>query len=168
MNRLLYLAFSLFGLYTQAQAQGYTFCNQVVGATGFAAQLQGRQYAWTVGEAVITTLPRPFIGRILTQGFHQPEFCQTVSAVDPALQALGLDVYPNPAVSNIHFTWDDAHTPTLSLRVFSVHGRLVEAQNVFSGKEMPCGHWPAGTYLLHLIDPATQTAAVVRIVKMDQ
>ena len=169
MNRLLYLAFCCTSLCTYAHAQGYTLCNQVIGSTGFASLSQNQRYTWTVGETVITTLPRPFIGRILTQGFHQPEFCQTVSAVDMALADLKLQVFPNPAASFLSVNWDDAHSPTLLLQVFNAHGQLVEtAPDLYAGKELPCGHWPPGIYLMHLTDPATRAAAVVRIIRMNR
>lgn len=146
-----------------ASAQGYTYCNQVIGATGFDSAFQGRRYAWTVGETMITTLRKPFFNIGLTQGFHQPEFCRLVSTADPALQAAGLRLFPNPAVEQLFADWSEPHLPLLRMQVFSPQGHLLETHNVSPAEAVPCSHWAAGLYTVRLIDPATGAAAVFRV-----
>ncbi len=167
MNRLYGIVFlSLFA--SHLGAQGYTYCNEVVGATGAFALKSGNRFSWTVGEPAITTLHKPLLPFALTQGFHQPEFCQTVAVVDPALERLGLSVFPNPAVDAVHLFWDDSATHTLWMRVFHPEGSLLEEGSVASGHRLPCGHWPPGLLLLQLTDPASGATAVLPVVRTNR
>lgn len=149
-------------------AQGYTYCNEVVGATGAYVEHLGSRFSWTVGETAITTFQKPFVPVALTQGFHQPEFCAAVSVVDPSLERLGLSLYPNPAVDVINLSWEDATTHTLWMRVFHPEGMLMEESSVASGHRLRCGHWPSGVYFLHLTDPASGATAVLPVYRADR
>lgn len=149
-------------------AQGYSYCNEVVGSTGAYVEQLGSRFSWTVGEVAITTFKKPFLPFALTQGFHQPEFCPAVSMVDPALERLGLSLYPNPAVDVVNLFWEDAASSTLWMRVFHPEGKLLEESSVASGHRLYCSHWPPGVYLLHLTDPASGATAVLPFFRSDR
>ncbi|MEL7339148.1 MAG: PQQ-dependent sugar dehydrogenase, partial [Bacteroidota bacterium] len=78
-----------------------------------------------------------------------------------------LQLYPNPVVrgQDIVIQIEAEDDVPKQLEVYDVHGRkLFEQQNIFPGSEirLSSNHWPAGTYLVHLIqENSLKTAKLI-------
>jgi hypothetical protein len=147
---------SLFqGLY----AQGFSSCQVVIGASGGKSIENGRRYAYTVGEAITGTLISPTSGRVLTQGFHQPDVCLPVSTLQPDLWLnWEIQAYPNPTIDYLQLNFSAPDVSTLEYQVVDYLGRQVQSNAVLStaGDRIDCSKLLAGTYLLVLRHPKTQ------------
>jgi hypothetical protein len=109
-------------------------------------------------------------GRTLTQGFHQPDICQSVATKDLDLAAWEIEVFPNPTADflNIRFS-DENGSGALRASVFDVLGRAMLLQQPLdepSGTSLNCQAWQSGVYFLRLEDAATGAAATVRFVRL--
>lgn len=92
------------------------------------------------------------------------EFClnitQTVVSVEE-INAIGLDIYPNPANRVLNVTADQ---PITSIEVYNVAGQRVESINpTISRVEMNVEAWEAGIYVVHVT--TDNGTAVERFVK---
>jgi hypothetical protein len=168
MSRLLLFSFFLLSPFAFCAAQDYGLCIQVVASAGKTAAQGNYKIAWTVGEPVVTTLSMG--GRTLTQGFHQPDICQSVATKDLDLAAWEIEVFPNPTADflNIRFS-DENGSGALRASVFDVLGRAMLLQQPLdepSGTSLNCQAWQSGVYFLRLEDAATGAAATVRFVRL--
>lgn len=160
MQQLLYLLL----LPTLLTAQPTESCITVLATAGGSTEVNGRTYAYTVGEVAIATLegePRTF-----TQGFHQPECGLLVSTVVPAeATAWGLTVFPNPTANLLHLSWDRPQSARLT--VWTEDGRsILQRQLQTEQHQINCQTWPAGTYYLLLESPAHEQAIRIPFIKL--
>lgn len=163
MNRLL-LCLLLAIPASVAMAQSYALCNQVIGATGKSAVNAGRHFAYTVGEAIIST--ESSANFTLTQGFHQPDICAIVSAFSPELADWHISVFPNPAEQQFHIQFA-ANRGQLIATVTDPFGRLIiSRQSIQNDYTLDCASWQAGVYFLFLETPANNAFASLRLVKL--
>lgn len=168
MNRSLrcLIFFLLFAGFVRGQ--GVELCNQVVAATGKTAVEQGNTWAWTVGEPFIFTFG-PAADRILTQGFHQPDLCLSVSATEPSLADWQIEVFPNPTMDLLHVRFSAEKTGALMATVFDPLGHIVLAGLSLDSPDdarIDCSGWAPGVYLLHLQDSDSRAATTVRFVRL--
>lgn len=170
MSRSLLLLLSvLFFKTAQTHAQpDYSNCIQVVASTGKSAELNGRKWSYTVGEAFITTLTGSN-SVVFTQGFHQPELCGIVATHDLDIELWELMVFPNPTADYVTVRYSDRQNARLEASVFDLMGRPILTSFLLadpSGTSLDCSDWQAGVYLLQLRDPSTGAGAVVRFVRL--
>lgn len=142
----------LFLLSLAPAANAQEICIQVIGATGKSASLSDKQYDYTAGEAVTATFQSN--GTALTQGFHQPEICGTVS-VEAPLVAGRPDVVlcPNPTADKLLLRFNAPEGTVFSARIVSMNGQALSPAYRFSDAEesvVECRLLPAGMYQLLL------------------
>ncbi len=167
MNRFLLLALLGYAPPVFSQGQDIGLCFQVLSSAGKSVVRAGRYYAYTIGEPFIFTLQGP--ATHVTQGFHQPELCLTVSTQTLDLAAWQIEVFPNPTADFLNIHYSPAYSGRLEADVFDVLGQLIAANvpvNQPDGSLLDCTAWQAGVYFLQLRDPATQAVATVRIVRL--
>ena len=168
MNRVLYLFFTA-TLAIPCAAQTYSKCNEVIGSAGFSATKNGNTWEATVGEAIIFTFSLPNRGRTLTQGFHQPDLCLTVSTDSDAEWAeWGIEVFPNPVSHILNIRFSGEKTGALLAQIFDPLGRLVRVDLPpvqSEGIAVDCGSWQPGIYALRLRDPQTNAVTAIRFIK---
>lgn len=168
MNRFTHTALFVCFFYAIgfAQTKPYDVCIQVIGATGKATSRDGMHFTYTVGEPVILTRKGGIY--TLTQGFHQPDLCVTVSTHDLDLAAWSIEVFPNPAMDFLTVRFDSEKSNALNISVFDLLGQAVITDRPLTdpnGSLLSCSDWQPGIYLLQLQDPATKAVATVRVVK---
>jgi hypothetical protein len=140
---------------------------EVVSNGGGKGIQSNRLLTWTIGEPFVTTLNGA--GYKVTQGFQQPKPCSNtfVSATD--LADWGLQVFPNPTEGWLTVRYSTEKNGRLVANVFDLLGRPVVSNQVIAspeGSEIDATAWPAGVYVLHLLDPATKAFSTVRIVRL--
>lgn len=158
---------SLLALPLGAVCQTYHLGMQVVASGGGNGAQGNYELTWTIGEPVIFTLSNP--DRVVTQGFHQPDLFTSVSTWDLDLQALGIEVFPNPTADFVTIRYQSGEANPLVVQTFDVYGRHIGAQerlDVPEGTVLDCSNWPAGMYLLRIQDTKTKAAATVRVVRL--
>lgn len=166
MNRLHYtFLILLLSLPTLSFSQDYSQCMQAIGTTGKTAKRDGMHFTYTVGEAVTLTLQGGV--HTLTQGFHQPDVCVTVSTDDVDLAAWNIEVFPNPATDLLTVKYAADQTRSLRASVYTLLGDVVLTQQPLTqpeGSRLDCSQWAGGLYLLTLTDPESGATATVRVV----
>jgi hypothetical protein len=165
MNRLLFSVLIL--LPSFCLGQNYGICMQVIGSTGGSAEQGNYQASWTVGEISITTLVG--VDRILTQGFLQPDVCAPVSTWNLDLQALAIEVFPNPTSSYLTVRFMEQETSGLRICAFDVLGKMVQSPKDLddpSGTILDCTSWAPGIYFLQVTDKFSQSSALLRVVRL--
>ncbi|MEO6760125.1 MAG: T9SS type A sorting domain-containing protein [Saprospiraceae bacterium] len=167
MNRFILLALLSCAFPCFSQAQDIGICIQVLGAAGKSTVQAGRYYAYTVGEPFILTLEGST--REVTQGFHQPDLCVSVSTSDLDLSAWHLEVFPNPTTDVLQIRYDAGQNGQLEATVFDVLGHVVVNKLPLAdsgGSLLDCASWQAGVYFLLLRNPVTQATATVRFIRL--
>jgi Secretion system C-terminal sorting domain len=166
MRDRLILILALQAITIAASAQGT--CNQVVAATGRTVVKQGNTWSYTVGEPFIMTLKNANSGRVVTQGFHQPELCVTVSTgASSPLVSWDVSVFPNPTSGLLNIRWEGRNASALRAYVFDITGRPVMAAVSLSAPDsatLDVGALQSGIYFLQLLDPATSASASLRFI----
>lgn len=168
MNRFVLFLFALPLFACPGFSQGVGLCNQVLSAGGKVFVQQGNNWAWTVGEPVIFTLG-PVSNYILTQGFHQPDLCQSVSTDETALSDWQIEVFPNPTTDQLHVRFSADKTGALRANVVDLLGRVMISDLPLDTPEdsvLDCSGWLPGVYLLLLQDTATKATTAVRFVRI--
>lgn len=164
MNRLLTLTFLLLPILGFGQAYG--LCMQVIGSTGGSGKQGNYNVSWTVGEVTVNTIGNNAYK--LTQGFHQPDVCQSVSTWNLDLEALGLEVFPNPATSWLNIRYTDNGNTSLYASAFDLLGRQVlhpQLLDVPEGTLIDVRNWPSGVYFLQIQDNLTHATATLRVLR---
>ena len=165
MNRLLIIACFLLPSY--CFSQNYGLCMQVIASNGGSGAQGNYQVSWTVGEVVISTLGGTSYK--LTQGFHQPDVCTPVSTWNLDVEALGIEVFPNPTSSVLTIRYTDVDNTSLSVEAFDVVGKQVLTPKLLdtpSGTTLDTSIWPAGLYFLQIKDNLSNAVASVRVVRL--
>ncbi len=168
MNRFLSLALLLCTLPFLSAGQTYGTCIQVVASSGKSAVRAGLHFTYTIGEPAIFTLKGS--AYTVTQGFHQPDLCSTVSTHNLDLAAWGIEVFPNPTADLLTIRFDSERNNALNVSAFNLLGQAMLTDHPMTGPEgltLDCSHWQPGIYLLQLRDPTTQATATVRVAKVD-
>ena len=165
MNRLFSLCFLL--LPFLCSSQNYGICMQVNASTGGSGAQGNYQVSWTVGETVISTISSA--SNVLTQGFHQPDVCNTVSTANLDLEALHLEVFPNPTSSNLTIRYNDVPQTSLQVLAFDVLGnRILQPLTLETpeGTILDTTGWQPGIYFLQIQDNQSKASATIRVVRL--
>ncbi len=137
-----------------AYCQSGDICRSVVGAAGNSAQYQDWTIEYTVGEPAILTLESASAGETVTQGFHQPEECISVSTFGPdGTEPFTATLYPNPTTGRLYLSFDPAYIPEMDAQVLDLTGRVCSpAMPVRAAmlNELDYSDLPSGYYLLTL------------------
>ncbi len=120
MKKLLLIA-ATWAIFIGVDAQSTS--PQVIGNAGMHSTIANAQVSWTVGELVTETLFSA--SNMATQGFHQTML--TVVAIDAAVPDFQVDVFPNPASTELNIRFVKATTATLQL--VDMHGNVVMEAN---------------------------------------
>ena len=150
-------------------AQDYSICAQVIGSSGLSVSIPGQEWSYTVGEAVIGLIADPNLNMQMTQGFHQPELCNSVSTAVPDLAQWDIRIYPNPSAGLVWLDFQPVSHNGLLLSVYNVVGQsIIESQLQYTagGVVLDCSNWQAGLYFLHFTDPATQAQSSFRLLRL--
>jgi hypothetical protein len=168
VNRLLFTLLFLFSVLGVGWAQqDFENCAQVISTSGKFAQRAGKVFFYTVGEPVILTLKNPRYA--LTQGFHQPDLCVSVSTRDLRLADWQIEVFPNPTADFVTFRFDETQGNTLELSVWNLLGQNILTNyslNNPQGTTLDCTQWQSGVYIATLRDPKTDSSASIRLVRL--
>jgi hypothetical protein len=167
VNRLFFILCLILSLAAHTSAQDYENCAQVIGSTGKFARKGGRTFTYTVGEPVVMTLKSQRYA--LTQGFHQPDLCISVSTDNLDLATWNIEVFPNPTEQFLTIRYDANNGADLECAVFNLLGQTVVHRHALttpSGTLLDAGSWQPGVYILRFRDPATDRTAPVRIVRL--
>ncbi|MEK7253371.1 MAG: T9SS type A sorting domain-containing protein [Bacteroidota bacterium] len=109
-----------------ASGQTYHIACQVAASAGGEGNVQGKNYAFTLGEAVIATFDQAGSPKMLTQGFHQPECSDAplvgVQNLEPDFQ---VSLFPNPASAFLLLQFSPAPSDACTVRVFDLLGQAV-------------------------------------------
>jgi hypothetical protein len=158
------LCFCLIYVCSYAQIK---ICNQVTGATGASRTILNRHYAYTVGEPVIATISNASF--TFTQGFHQPELCQTVATQNLDLSDWGPEVFPVPTEDRLNIRFTGSGSGTLRISVYDLLGRAVITDmtvSIATGAVLHCESWQPGTYFLQFRNPDKPGVATLRFVRI--
>ena len=166
MNRLLSTLFWCMALPSVAFSQNLERCIEVVSSTGNHATRNNRKYTYTVGEPVVLTLRAS--RHKLTQGFHQPELCRTVSTTNLDISDWGIEVFPNPTADWLNVRFDAGKGSGLRVSVLNLLGQTLLRDQALNpdGLSLDCSSWHSGIYLLSVRDPKTNATGVLRFVKL--
>lgn len=165
MNRLLLLTCFFSPFLCSSQNNG--LCIQVIASTGGSGAQGNYNVSWTVGETVVSTLSGT--SHKVTQGFHQPDVCAPVSTSNLNLEALGIDVFPNPTTAYFSIRYTATEKSSLSVKAFDVLGKEVLAPTPLdtpSGTILDTAIWPTGLYFLQITDNLSKATATIRVVRM--
>jgi hypothetical protein len=139
---------------------------QVVATAGGFGKQGNYKVSWTLGEPVIHTLSST--NRKLTQGFHQPDVCVSVSTSNLDVKELGLKVFPNPVVDFLYIQ-HQAVDVQLTGSLYDLLGNQIippfELNNA-GETTLDLYHSQAGIYLLQIKDKLSNKSAVFRIVRL--
>jgi Secretion system C-terminal sorting domain len=165
MNRLLFLSFLLLPIFCSSQT--YSLCMQVIASNGGSGAQGNYNVSWTVGELAVSTLSGT--DSKLTQGFHQPDVCTPVSTWNLDLEALSIEVFPNPTNAFLTIRYSDVENAALSLSAFDVLGTQVLSPmplDTPSGNSLDISNWPPGVYFLKIMDNDSKAATTVRVIRL--
>ena len=165
MNRLLLLVFSL--LPFLCNSQSYGLCIQVLSPGGGSGAQGNYDVSWTIGEMAVTTLRGT--DHKATQGFHQPDICMAVSTWNLDLEALGIDVFPNPSSSYFNIRFTDSGEVSLIVTAFDVLGhQVLQAMPLDTpeGTLLDASAWPPGLYIIQIEDTYSNARATLRVVRL--
>jgi hypothetical protein len=157
----------LFLFFCSFIAFSQSICIQVVASGGGSGTYNGRNYDWTIGEAVVATLETT--GYKFTQGFQQPDVCMAVSTESAEVNEWQLEVFPNPTADVLNIRFAAEKTGQLHATVYHLTGQLMLHQQVLEhpeGTQIDCQAWQAGVYVLQLIDPATRASTSLRFIRL--
>ncbi|MBK8195485.1 MAG: T9SS type A sorting domain-containing protein [Lewinellaceae bacterium] len=137
-----------------AYCQSGDICRAVVGAAGNSAQYQDWTIEYTVGEPAILTLESASAGKTVTQGFHQPEECISVSTFGPeGAEPFTATLYPNPTTGRLYLSFDPVYVPEMDAQVLDLTGRICSPAITVRAatlNELDFSDLPSGYYLLTL------------------
>lgn len=122
---------------------------------------------WTIGEPFIATLNGSAYK--LTQGFQQPKACSNTFVSAANLADWGLQIFPNPTEGWLTVRYSTEKNGHLTANVFDMLGRPIMSDQIIAspeGYEIDATAWPAGVYVLHLLDPVSKASSTVRIVRL--
>lgn len=164
MSRLLLLFLLLFSKYF-SNAQTLKLGTEVIATAGGSGAQGNYDVSWTLGEPVIQTIRNQNF--IVTQGFHQPDLFSSVATWDPALAALHISVFPNPASEKFNLKLDGYDGQALELFVFDTYGKQLQGpmQINLADTVVDCYGWPPGIYFLSLRNPVRKTSADLKVIK---
>lgn len=153
-----------------AYCQSGDICRSVVGAAGKSVQYQDWTIEFTVGEPAILTLESASAGKTVTQGFHQPEACISVSTSGPeGVEPFTATLYPNPTTGRLFLSFDPAYVPELDAQVLDLTGRIcspVVSVGAAMLNELDYSDLPAGYYLLTLRVPGDDRLMSIPFVRI--
>ncbi len=167
MSRFLTILSLFFLLSFSCVAQQFDICMDVVASSGGQGNQLNRYIAWTVGEPFVQTLHGA--GFAFTQGFHQPDPCGKEFVGTSDLADWGMSLFPNPTEGMITLRFSPEKKGHLVGSVFDMLGRSVLANQILAfpeGSFIDASAWPPGVYFLLLKDPASQSTATLRIVRI--
>ncbi len=78
--------------------------------------------------------------------------CNTLSNSSTQEQ-IAFSLYPNPAFDQLFIELPESGGSAWQLRIFDIHGRVVQEQSSFTGGYVPVQALPSGIYLVRVSDP---------------
>lgn len=148
-------------------SQNYGICMQVIGSTGGSGAQGNYDVTWTVGETVVKTL----VGnnKMLSQGFQQPDICTSVSTWSPDIEALGIQVFPNPVTTDFTIRYTPTAGLALKAEAFDLLGHRIMPLELLDnpdGVVVDCTSWPPGIYVLNFYNASTRAFGTVKVVRL--
>lgn len=138
----------------------------VINVTGGSAMNGYYRFDWSVGEmCIIETFTKP--GLILENGLLHAgtERSHSIKALD--FFATGdIMIFPNPVYTSTEVNLNLPQPGKVSIRLMDIMGKLVELRQIdYNGtgriEKFDLQHYPAGTYMLHvLLSPTDQSVPV--------
>jgi hypothetical protein len=144
-----------------------TKCSQVLGSAGTSYTLNGRYYAYTVGEVATNTTSNSFF--TFTQGFHQPELCIAVATHNIDLSEWGPEIFPVPTEDLLNLRFNGPSAGHFKYRVYDILGREILTDTPVStstGAVLHCASWQAGVYFLELKDQEKNAVGTFRFIRI--
>ena len=98
-------------------------------AAGGSAVIGSNEFDWSVGEmTMVSTFTTP--GIIVTQGVLQPYDPPSLGAGNTSLLTTHLQVFPNPATSEVNLEYSSASAGTLNYRLMDIAGKIIFNQTI--------------------------------------
>ncbi len=125
---------------------------QVLAYAGAEVTQNGISVCWTLGEAVIATVPSSTTPTIfLTQGFQQPETKDMDPSIVVDVSGVAVKIFPNPAQDILNVGFDKNNSPTITAQIYDMGGKLhIETQISASINTIPINTLSVGQYILTL------------------
>lgn len=124
MTRLL---IALCSLCIFCNLSGQQICLDALGSSGSDGSGSGISLAWTVGEMAVATFSIP--ANVLTQGFHQDEYCGTPivsrEAQLSSVEASCIEILRNPFRDRIVLDANCSSMESVSCRIVDVNGKIL-------------------------------------------
>lgn len=119
---------------------------------------------WTLGESFIETLTKEDV--IITQGFQQSYNSRLLEINEYAIH---IQIFPNPAISDINVYIDSSINKKLLLSFYDVHGRIVKVESAFTDNQntvVDISNFSSGVYLLNISDLEGLLIKTHKIIKL--
>ncbi len=133
-------------------------------SNGGGSAVNGNVYVvHTTGEAFIREADVP--NTHLSEGFIGPDIAQIIMSVENFEQLTGYHIYPSPVKTDLNIRFDDSGNYRINL--FDLTGKLIyenQAENT-NRFRVDMRKYPAGIYLVYLIDRENKKAVSVKIQK---
>lgn len=121
---------------------------QVVSSSGGTFVTENSMLDFTIGEICTETLGTSQL--IITQGFQQP-FISDVNVAE--IQSIGLNVYPNPAQTELYIELKQQENKALTYAIYSITGKLLKNESISNlVTSVNVDAFVPGTYVLQVSD----------------
>lgn len=162
-----FLSFLAIFICTSANAQVNVDHQAISNAGEFYSGSWGSLQVNIAGEPVIETISGGNF--IVTQGFEQPAF-KGVGIISLPVNAPEINLYPNPATSQVNIAFNLTHAGKLSFRLFDMAGRELAgfAKQTQVGQQTEILNLDAvsqGLYMLNIVFEATDNNKSFSVVK---
>jgi hypothetical protein len=137
---------------------------QVIGGVGGAFISDQVTYRWTAGELTVRHWKSNDGQHRLTEGFQQPELWLPASG---DLQNPLIEIAPNPVFSSLRIRTLTTMDQSLFLRLVDGQGRELLSPQPLAGfqRELNFSNYPAGIYLVQIIDQEQRQVEVHKVFK---
>ncbi len=143
---------------------GTIYSQQSLNVSGGDAFGIGSTAAYSIGQ-VVYTAHSDHSGTV-TQGVqHGYEIIPV--GVKESLLNISLSVFPNPTSDNLTLQIKDYNSEKLSLQLLDIQGRLLHAEQIYSGETMiHMNDLAKATYFIHVFDYKSKKIQSFKIVKL--
>lgn len=142
--------FMLFSSHCYSQ----TIARQSISSYGATSSTDGHTYLQTVGQAYNTKNTE---NTSATQGFLQPVSYKIEKVIQDDIEALEINVFPNPAHHSIILKSTNELKEAF-IAVSNLQGKIIYEQKIQSLKEyvIDCSLWSTGIYILKIQDDSNK------------
>lgn len=147
-----------YGLTTQLIAQTPSICREVIGSAGDYSSNNGFSISWTLGETIIETVESSSINVILTQGFQQPDECDTTVSVREVINDnVLIKLYPNPASQIVTLNIKSEENSPVRIELVDMLGRVMNSKDIILDSGQPTNYicdvtaLTCGTYIFRIV-----------------